>query len=50
MRSAFRKEHKKVIKSQVSGVGAEEAYGTPLPFTRWGGWSKPRPGQFTSGK
>ena len=26
LRSAFRKEHKKVIKSQVSGAGAEEMY------------------------
>ena len=26
MRSAFRKEHNKVIKSQVSGAGAEEMY------------------------
>jgi hypothetical protein len=26
LRSAFRKEHKKVLKSQVSGAGAEEMY------------------------
>ena len=29
-RSAFRKEHKKVIKSQVSGAGAEEMYAPRL--------------------
>jgi len=30
LRSAFRKEHKKVIKSQVSGAGAEETYAPRL--------------------
>ena len=30
MRSAFRKEHKKVINSQVSGAGAEEMYAPGL--------------------
>jgi hypothetical protein len=30
LRSAFRKEHKKVIKSQVSGAGAEEMYAPRL--------------------
>ena len=30
MRSAFRKEHKIVIKSQVSGAGAEEMYAPRL--------------------
>ena len=30
MRSAFRKEHKKVLKSQVSGAGAEEMYAPRL--------------------
>jgi hypothetical protein len=30
LRSAFRKEHKKVIKSQVSGASAEEMYAPRL--------------------
>ena len=30
LRSAFRKEHKKVIKSEVSGAGAEEMYAPGL--------------------
>ena len=30
LRSAFRKEHKKVLKSQVSGAGAEEMYAPRL--------------------
>jgi hypothetical protein len=30
LRSAFGKEHKKVIKSQVSGAGAEEMYAPRL--------------------
>jgi hypothetical protein len=30
LRSAFRKEHKKVLKSQVSGAGAEKVYAPRL--------------------
>jgi hypothetical protein len=30
LRSAFRKEHKQVLKSQVSGAGAEEMYAPRL--------------------